>query len=84
MAHITAHYKSDLAELTGVSSESYEAKNIRELLEHIKARHGKDAYKLAKTLLITVNGLSIQKKKHYATQLAEGDTVGFYALAAGG
>lgn len=84
MAHITATYKSDLAERIGVRTESYDAGTVKEVVEQIKARHGKDAYKHAKSLLITVNGLSIQKKRYFSTPLAEGDVVGFYSLAAGG
>lgn len=85
MAEITATYKSDLATLIGVSTEIYDAKTVKDLLNQMKARHGKEAYKLAKTLLITVNSLSIQlDHKHYATRLDEGDVVGFFPLAAGG
>lgn len=84
MAEVTVTYKSDLAELVGTSLEHYDAKTIKDVLHQIKARHGKEAYKLAKTLLITVNGLSIQMKHHFSTRLDEGDTVGFFPLAAGG
>lgn len=84
MAYVTTTYRSDLAELIGLTSEEYNAATIKDLLHQMKERHGKDAVKLAKTLLITVNSLSIQTKHHYSTRLAEGDIVGFFPLAAGG
>jgi MoaD family protein len=84
MAHVTVTYKSEMIERIGAREEEYDASTVKDVLTQIKARHGKEVAKTAKTLLITVNGLSIQKKQHYATRLADGDTVGFYPLAAGG
>ena len=84
MAQVTTTYKAELAEHIGVSSEEYDAQNIKGLLKEIKARHGKDVYKKAKTMLITINQLSIQNEHHYAARLADGDIVGFFPLAAGG
>lgn len=84
MAEVTVTYRSDLAEHIGTSLEHYEASTVKDVLKHIEKRHGKQSYKAAKAMLITVNGLSIQTKHYYATKLASGDTVGFYPLAAGG
>lgn len=84
MARITTTYKADVATLTGVSSERYEADTVKDVLKQIKSRHGKEAYKAAKAMLITVNGLSIQMEHHFSTRLENGDTVGFFPLAAGG
>lgn len=84
MAHISTTYKPELSKLVGASSEEYDADTVKDVLKHIKARHGKEAYKLAKSLLITVNGLSIQTEHYFATRLSEGDVVGFFPLAAGG
>lgn len=84
MAVVTATYKSELAELIGTDAERYDASTVADVLKQLKARHGKLAYKVAKTWLITVNSLSIQAKHHYSTRLKEGDIVGFFPLAAGG
>jgi molybdopterin converting factor small subunit len=84
MAQITTTYKSELADRIGVKSETFEATVVKDVLNQIKTKHGKDTYKLAKTMLITVNSLSIQKDSRFATRLKEGDVVGFFPLAAGG
>lgn len=85
MAQITVVYKSpDLARSVAATEEQFDASTVREVLKQIRERHGKDAYKLAKSKLITINGLSIQTKHYYATHLAEGDLLGFFSLAAGG
>lgn len=84
MARITTSYTSGLVPLTGTNAERYEAATIKDLLGQIKARHGKEAYKKARTMLITINKLSIQKEQHFSTRLTDGDEVGFFTLAAGG
>lgn len=84
MAQITATYKQELSERMGAKSEQYEADTVRDVLRQIRERHGKESYKAAKSMLITVNGLSISKEHHYSTRLADGDVVGFFPLAAGG
>ena len=84
MAKISTLYKAELVALTGTTSEEYDADTVKDLIKRIREYHGKDAAKLAKSLIITVNGISIQNKKYYATPLADGDVVGFYPLAAGG
>ena len=84
MANVTVTYKSDLAERIGSRTEAYDAATIKDLLGQIKTRHGVDVYKIAKSMLITINALSIQKQHHFATRLSEGDVVGFFPLAAGG
>ncbi|MDR2035466.1 MAG: MoaD/ThiS family protein [Coriobacteriales bacterium] len=84
MAQITATYKADLAEGIGAKSEGFDAATVGDVLGQIKARHGKDTCKLARTMLITLNGLSIQKERRFATRLKDGDVVGFFPLAAGG
>lgn len=84
MAQVTVTYKALLAELVEAKSERYDATTVKDLLKQIKDRHGSDAYKVAKAMLITVNGLSIQMKHHFSTSLNDGDVVGFFPLAAGG
>ncbi len=84
MAQITTTYKHILAERLGTKSEHYEADTVKDVLRQIKELHGKELYKLAKAMLITVNGLSIQMEHRYKTRLNNGDVVGFFPLAAGG
>lgn len=84
MAKISTLYKAELATLAGTPSEEYDASTVKDLIKKIQEKHGKETAKVAKTLIITVNGISIQNKKYFATPLADGDVVGFYPLAAGG
>jgi molybdopterin converting factor small subunit len=84
MATVTAHYHATLRDEVGICEETVEATTVRDLLRHIKSKHGSGAYKAAKAALIVVNGRGVHLEKAYATPLAEGDVVGFYPLGAGG
>ena len=55
-----------------------------EVLTYIKNTYGKDAYKLAKKLLITVNGDGITILDNMRTRLSPGDTVSFLPVCGGG
>ena len=82
--HITVKYRARLAELTKTEKDSLEAVNVKDVLRHIKKRFGADAEKLAKTMLIVVNGQSILKLRHFKTGLNEGDEVSFLPICGGG
>jgi molybdopterin converting factor small subunit len=84
MAHVTVSYRAKLEELAGTHSEEFDADDIADLLREINNAHGAEAYKLAKAMIITVNGISIIKKQVYRTRLTDGDKVNFFSLAAGG
>ncbi|MDR0502973.1 MAG: MoaD/ThiS family protein [Treponema sp.] len=81
---ITVKYRADLAALTKISGESMEADNIKDVLKHLKNRFGAQAEKLAKTMLIVVNGRSILLLKAFKTALKDGDEVSFLPICGGG
>jgi molybdopterin converting factor small subunit len=57
---------------------------VNDVLSFIKKQYGTEAFKLAKTMLIIVNGQSILLLKHYKTALKDGDEVGFLPICGGG
>jgi len=81
---IDIRYRSYLAKLTETERETIEASNIKDVLRHIKKNFGSDAEKLAKTMLIVVNGQTILQLSHFKTVLKEGDEVSFLPVCAGG
>ena len=84
MNKITIKYRGQLALLTGTPEEIFEAKNVEGVLKTIRERHGREAEKTARTMLIALNGESILLLKGYKTKLEEGDTISFFPLCAGG
>ena len=81
---INVKYRAHLAELVKNSNESILAANVSEVLNHIKKQYGVQALKLAKTMLIVVNGQSILLQKHFKTVLKDGDEVSFLPICGGG
>jgi MoaD family protein len=81
---ITIKYRAQLAALAKITNESIEAKNIKDVLRHIKKQFGAESEKLAKTMLIVVNGQSILMLKHFNTILKNGDEVSFLPICGGG
>ena len=81
---ISVKYRAKLAALTKVASESIDAVNVKDVLKHIKNHFGAEAEKLAKTMLIVVNGQSTILLKAYKTMLKDGDEVGFLPICGGG
>ena len=81
---INVKYRANLAVLTKTVSEEIEAANVKDVLRHIKKRFGTEAEKLAKTMLIVVNGQSILLFKHFKTALKDGDEISFLPICGGG
>ena len=81
---ITVKYRAQLAAITKINSALIEAANIQDVFRHIKKQYGGEAEKLAKTMLIVVNGQSILLLKHYKTALKDGDEVSFLPICGGG
>jgi len=81
---IDIRYRSYLAKLTETERETIEASNIKDVLRHIKKNFGADAEKLAKTMLIVVNGQTILQLSHFKTALKDGDEVSFLPVCCGG
>ena len=77
-------YRDALCEIIGKSIDKAEASTVKEVLTYIKNTYGKDAYKLAKKLLITVNGDGITILDNMRTRLSPGDTVSFLPVCGGG
>ena len=84
MAGIDVRYRGPLRELTGIEGEAINAGTVRDVIRHIKSIHGVPAGKLAKTMLIAIDGESMLLRKGFATPLKDGETVQFLPLCGGG
>jgi MoaD family protein len=81
---ITVKYRAALTELTKIAGESIDAENVQDVLNHIKENYGAKTEKLAKTMLIVVNGQSILQLGHFKTVLQNEDEVSFLPICGGG
>ena len=81
---IKVKYRGHLAALTGTVEETLEAANVEAALRCIRERHGREAEKTARTMLIALNGENILFIKSYKTLLSNGDVLSFFPLCAGG
>ena len=81
---IKVRYRAQLAALTGTAGEEIEAASVKELLRGIGRRFGAETEKLAKSMLITVNGESILHLGRFSTPLRDGDEVSFLPICGGG
>ena len=81
---IKVKYRGHLASLTKTSEDNLEAADVEAVLRIIRERHGQEAEKAARIMLITVNGESILLLKRYKTVLKEGDALSFFPICAGG
>ncbi|MCL2508457.1 MAG: MoaD/ThiS family protein [Oscillospiraceae bacterium] len=84
MASVTVRYRGQLAVLTGVGSEALNADTVRDIIKRITDIGGAEAGKLAKAMLIVVDGESISLRKGLATRLRDGETVQFLPICGGG
>ena len=81
---IKVRYRAQLAALTGIAGEEIEAASVKDLLRGIGRRFSPETEKLAKSMLIAVNGESILHLGHYRTPLRDGDEVSFLPICGGG
>ena len=81
---ITIKYRAHLAKITKTESEKTDALHVKDVLRHIRKQYGAEAEKLAKTMLIVINGQSILLLKHFKTILKDGDEVSFLPICGGG
>jgi len=84
MANVKLRYRGPLQDHLKVSEDMIFGNDISEILKYIKKLYGKDACKMAKTMLITVNGENILKRQVFKTCLADGDVITFLPINAGG
>jgi molybdopterin synthase sulfur carrier subunit len=84
VSKIIVKYRSRLASITGILEENFDEENVEALLRSIRKRHGREAEKAARAMLIAKNGENIILLNRYKTRLLEGDTVSFFPLCAGG
>jgi molybdopterin converting factor small subunit len=84
MSRVSVKYRGHLAGVTGIAEEAMEARDVEGVLRSLRERHGRDAEKEARAMLITVNGESILLLKRYKTVLNNGDIVNFFPICAGG
>ena len=81
---VTVKYRAHLATLTKIAAEQIEAAAVKDVLRHIKTSFGAESEKLAKTMLIAVNGESILQLALFKTALQDGDEVSFLPICGGG
>lgn len=84
MANVILKYRGDIAEKINITKELAMGDDIADILDYIKKLYGKDVYKKAKSMLITINGESIINREVYKTKLSDGDEISFFPLSAGG
>ena len=84
MKKVTVRYRGRLASLAGTGEEIMEAADVEGLLKAISERHGREAEKTARTMIIALNGENILLLRHYKTPLKDGDVLSFFPLCAGG
>ena len=81
---VSVKYRAHLATLTKIASEQITAVTVKDVLNHIKTQFGTKATKLAKSMLIAVNGESILQRELFNTALQDGDEVSFLPICGGG
>ena len=84
MNKVTVKYRAHLSALTKTTEEVIEAVDVKSVLRILRQRHGKEAEKAAKAMIIALNGENILLLKRYKTVLKEGDVLSFFPLCAGG
>jgi len=84
MSEVNVKYRAVLAKLTGIAEEKMDARDVDSVLKEISSRHGREAEKIARAMIITLNEESILLQKRFKTVLSVGDTVSFFPLGAGG
>lgn len=80
----TIRYYAPIRAIVKKEQEVTDAGSVKEVLEYIKKTYGKEAYTLAKSALIVVNGLSISLSQGMKTSLSDGDEIGFLPVCGGG
>jgi len=80
----TIRYYAPIRAIVKKEQEVTDAGSVKEVLEYIKKVYGKEAYTLAKSALIVVNGLSISLSQGMKTSLSDGDEIGFLPVCGGG
>ena len=80
----TIRYYAPLRAAVQKEQEETDAATIRDVLDEIRTRYGKEAEKLAKSALIVVNDVSINLFDGKKTVLKDGDVIGFLPLCGGG
>jgi len=81
---VRVKYRGHLASLTGAAEETFDAKDVENLLKSLGKRYNWEVEKTARAMLITLNGENILLLRRYKTILAEGDTICFFPICAGG
>ncbi len=84
MANVTLKYRGPLHEELNITEEITFGDDIADILKFINNLYGKEIYKIAKSMLIAVNGESILKRQVFKTKLYDGDIVSFLPVSGGG
>lgn len=80
----TIRYYAPLRAAVEKEQEETDAATIRDVLDEIGKRYGKETEKLANCSLIVVNDVSINLFDGKKTVLKDGDVIGFLPLCGGG
>lgn len=80
----TIRYYAPIRGIVKKETESTDAGSVREVLDYIRRKYGKEAYASAKSALIVVNDISIGFYRGIKTPLNDGDTIGFLPVCGGG
>jgi len=83
-ANIKLEYWGAMARISGKSGEAISAGSLRDVIRYIRSQYGREGMKQAKRMIIAVNDTNIHLLRRYKTALADGDTVAFFPLSAGG
>ena len=78
------YYYGALREVIGKKEDTFDTKDIKSCLRHIKTVYGTEAYKEAKRSLITLNGISILSMDNFKTRTGPDDEIRFLPICGGG
>lgn len=81
---ITVCYRAPLQALTHTGAEQLPACRVSDVLRHIRKTHGREAEKLARSMLIVIDGESILLKQAFRTGVSDGQTLSFLPVCGGG
>ena len=81
---VTVKYRGPLVTLANKAAEEIESETVKDVIRHIKMNYGGKTEKLAKAMIIAVNGENILQKMHFKTPLQDGDEISFLPICGGG
>ena len=80
----TIRYYAPIRATVQKETEETELGSVKEVLSYVKSTYGADAFAMAKSALIVINGVSIGLYDGTKTKLNDGDVIGFLPVCGGG